>query len=40
MGLEFVEFIASLAFVKRRKFLGPRVDALALFLSFAEGLVF
>ena len=40
MRFEFIQLIPSLAFVKRRKFLAPRRDALALLLSFAEGLVF
>ena len=40
MRFEFIELIPSLAFVKRRKFLGPRVNALALLLIFPKRLVF
>ncbi len=40
MRFEFIELIPSLAFVKRRKFLAPRVNALALLLIFTERLVF
>ena len=38
--LEFIEFIASFAFVELGEFMGPSKDPLALFLVLAEGLMF